>query len=148
LTFKRIASGRRNDLGYVEGKNVHIEARSPTAMPNASPEVAAALARLPVDVSVGPNDRVVRAAKEAPARIPIVMANVFDPVELGFVESLARPGQNITGLANLTVEQPAKNLQRLKEAIPPLSKVAVLLNACRPNATAIWKENSGQGYVD
>ena len=138
--FQEMVRQGLRDLGYVEGKTIRIEARFADGRPDRMAALAAELVALPVDVIVAPSSQAVRAARGETTRIPIVMANVSDPVELGFVESLGRPGRNVTGLANLSVEQAAKNLQLLKEAIPTLTKVAVLVNPDSPNATAVWRE--------
>jgi len=85
--------------GYVEGKNIVIEWRSPEGNPDLMPTIAAELVRLKVDVIVTAGEQVTRRVKEATSTIPIVMAQDADPVGNGFVASLARPGGNITGLA-------------------------------------------------
>ena len=89
------------ELGYVEGKNIVIEWRSAEGKPDRLPELAAELVRLKVDVIVTGGPTVTHVAKEATATIPIVMSQDSDPVEIGFVTSLARPGGNITGLSPL-----------------------------------------------
>ena len=106
------------ELGYVEGKNIVIEYRYAEGNLDRLPGLAAELVRLKIDVIVtggGPNTR---AAKEATTTIPIVMAQDGDPVANGVVASLARPGGNITGLANLAPELMGKQLELLKEIIP------------------------------
>ena len=120
------------ELGYVEEKNIVIEYRYAEGKLDRLPGLAAELVRLKIDVIVtggGPNTR---AAKEATTTIPIVMAQDGDPVANGFVASLARPGGNITGLANLAPELMGKQLELLKEIIPKLSRVAIL---CGPSTS-------------
>ena len=116
------------ELGYIEGQNIAIEYRYAEGKLDRLPELAAELVRLKVDVIVvtGGGDRI-RAVKNATKTIPIVMAGQgLDPVEAGLVESLARPGGNITGLTNLARELGGKRLELLKEAVPKLARVAVL----------------------
>ena len=98
------------------------------------PELAAELVRLKVDIIVvAGGDRLIRAAKNATKTIPIVMAGAgLDPVEAGLVESLARPGGNVTGLTNLGRELGGKRLELLKEAVPKLARVAVLYDPAIP----------------
>ncbi len=117
-----------HELGYVEGQNLVIEYRSAKRKRERYPKVAAELVRLKVDVIVaGPAPPAFRAAKQATRTIPIVLAGAFvDPVEAGFVESLARPGGNITGITNLDSDLHPKRLELLKDAIPRLSRVAIL----------------------
>jgi putative ABC transport system substrate-binding protein len=113
------------ELGYVEGKNIVIEWRFGDAKPALRSEHSAELARLKVDVIVAASATDTRAAKDATATIPIVMGQGDDPVQLGFVASLARPGGNITGLATLSPEISGKRLELLNEIIPRFSRVAV-----------------------
>ena len=98
------------------------------------PELAAELVRLKVDIIVAAGgDRLVRAAKNATKTIPIVMMGTgLDPVEAGLVESLARPGGNVTGITNLTRELGGKRLELLKEAVPKVARVAVLYDPASP----------------
>jgi putative tryptophan/tyrosine transport system substrate-binding protein len=114
------------DLGYVEGKNIIFEYRTTGGKSARYPDFAAELVRLRVDVIVGEGAGAIRAAKNASATIPIVMAHLNDPIALGLVASLAYPGGNITGIANLSPELSGKRLELLKEVIPKLYRVAVL----------------------
>ena len=116
------------ELGYVEGQNLIIEHRSAKRMPERYPVIAAELVRLKVDVIVtSPDPPGIRAAQQATRTIPIVMSGVrIDPVEAGFVVSLARPGGNITGLTQRASKLHAKRLELLKEAFPRISRVAVI----------------------
>ncbi len=123
------ADGLR-DLGYVEGKDVVFEYLWAEGKPERLAEMAAQLVRHKVDVIVASSQAPALAAKRATQTIPIVMVNVTDPVEVGLVASLARPGGNVTGLSQqLTPEIRAKQLQLLKEALPKVSRVAVLWSA-------------------
>jgi ABC-type uncharacterized transport system substrate-binding protein len=127
-------------LGYVEGKNIVIEYRNAAGKLDQVPRNAVELVRLKVDVIVtaGPSDT--RAAKEATSTIPIVMAQDGDPVGNGFVASLARPGGNITGLSRLAPELSGKQLELLKETIPRLTRVAVLVNSTEPGNAKSLRE--------
>jgi putative ABC transport system substrate-binding protein len=115
-------------LGYVEGQNIAIEYRWAEGRFERLPDLAAELVRLNVDVIVTATTPAIQAAKQATKTIPIVMAVSADPVETGLVASLARPGGNITGLSLLAPEIVGKQLQLLKEAVPKVSRVAVLCN--------------------
>jgi len=112
--------------GYVEGKNVVLEYRYAEGKLDRLPDLAAQLVALKVDVIVTASPPAVRAAKNATSTIPIVFAAVGDPVAIGLVESLARPGQNITGLSIGGPELDGKRLELLKDAVPRTSRVAVL----------------------
>ncbi len=116
------------ELGYVEGKNLVIEFRSAKGKPERRPELAAELVQLKLDVIVaGAGPPLTRALKKATRTIPIVMNGVFvDPVKAGFVDSLGRPGGNITGITNLESEMHPKRLELLKEAFPRISRAAIL----------------------
>ena len=123
------------ELGCIEGQNIAIEYRYAEGKVDRAPEHAAELVRLKVDIIVvASGDPWIRAAKNATKTIPIVMVGVgSDPVRAGFVESLARPGGNVTGLAALFSELGGKRLELLKEAVPKLAGVAVLYDpAIRP----------------
>jgi putative ABC transport system substrate-binding protein len=126
------------ELGYVEGKNIVVEWRSVEGKLENLPILLADIVRLKVDVIVSGGPESTRAAKEATATIPIVMAQDTDPVANGFVSSLARPGGNITGLSNLAPDLSGKRLELLKETLPKLSRVAVLGTSTGPgNARAL-----------
>jgi putative ABC transport system substrate-binding protein len=116
------------ELGYIDGQSIAIEYRYAEGKRDRLPELAAELVRLKVDIIVAAGaDNAIRAAKNATKTIPIVMSGQgIDPVEAGLVESLARPGGNVTGLTNLTRELAGKRLELLKEAVPKLARVAVL----------------------
>jgi putative ABC transport system substrate-binding protein len=126
------------ELGYMEGKNLVIEFRYAEGKFDNLTALAAELVRLNVDVIVTAGPSVTRPAKEATAKIPIVMTNDTDPVASGFVASLARPGGNITGLTNLAQDLSGKRLELLKDILPKLSRVAVLGTSDIPrNAQAL-----------
>ena len=128
------------ELGYVEGKNIVIEWRSSEGKADRLPGLAAELVRLKVDVIVTAGPVSTRPAKEAISMIPIVMAQDPDPVDNGFVASLARPGGNITGLSTLSPELSGKHLELLKEIVPKLSRVAVLGTSTRPGNAQSLRE--------
>ena len=116
------------ERGYIEGQNIAMEYRFAEGRPEREPGLAAELVRLKVDIIVvASGDVTIQAAKNATKTIPIVMMGQgTDPVRAGFVESLARPGGNVTGLTALTRELGGKRLELLKEAVPKLARVAVL----------------------
>jgi putative ABC transport system substrate-binding protein len=128
------------ELGYVEGRSIVIEYRYGEGKTDRSPDLATELAQLKVDVIVVGGATPTRAAKNATKLIPIVMANVTDPVALGLVASLARPGGNITGLTNLAPELSGKRLELLKEIVPQLARVAVLGDPSSPSYAPGWRE--------
>ena len=136
------------DVGYVEGKNIVIEYRDGDGKPDRFREVAADLVRLKVDVIVTGGLTVTRRVKEATSTIPIVMAQDIDPVGSGFIASLARPGGNITGLSTLAPEISGKQLELLKEAVPKLTRVAVLGTSNTPgNAHSLKETESAAGVL-
>ena len=114
------------DLGYVEGRNIVIEYRDAKGEFKRLPALAGELVALKVDVILAAGTQHVLAAKDATTTIPIVFADVADPVSRGFVSSLARPGGNITGLANLNTDLVGKWLELLKQAVPGVTRVAFL----------------------
>jgi putative ABC transport system substrate-binding protein len=127
-----------SELGYVEGKSIAIEWRFIDGKADQLPALAVELTRLKVDVLVAFGPTSTRAAKEATNMIPIVMAQVNDPIGAGFVASLARPGGNITGLSIIAPELSGKQLELLKEIVPKLSRVAVFGTSTQPgNAQAV-----------
>ena len=130
------------ERGYIEGQNIAIEYRYAEGKLDRLPELAAELVRLKVDIIVvAGGDRVIRAAKNATKTIPIVMTGGgIDPVELGLVESLARPGGNVTGVTNLSRELGGKRLELLKEAVPKVARVAVLYDPANPDSVRELKE--------
>ena len=117
------------DLGYIDGKNVLVEYRYLEGKLDRIPSLVAELMHLKVDVFVLTPLSAIRAAKQATKSIPIVMVTTQDPVATGLVDSLARPGGNITGLTRLNHELSGKRLELLKEVFPEMSRVAVLWDA-------------------
>jgi putative ABC transport system substrate-binding protein len=115
------------DLGYIEGKNIAIEYRYAEGRPERLPGLAADLVRLKVDLIIAPGD-MAKVAREATGTIPIVMMSSNDPVRAGYVASLAQPGGNVTGVTFIFDELAGKRLELLKEAVPAITRVAVLWN--------------------
>src|SRR5262249_46303266 len=128
------------DLGYVEGKTSVIEWRSAEGKLDRLPALAAELVRLKVDVIVTSGPLPTRVTKDATSTIPIVMAQVNDPIGNGFVASLARPGGDITGLSTLAPEISGKQLELLKEILPGLSRAAVFGTSTQPGNSQMLKE--------
>ena len=130
--FWKIFPKALNDLGYVERKNIRFEFRSDQGQQGRLPELAAELVRLKADVIVAWFTQAASAAKEATREIPIVCALCGDLVGNGLVESLARPGGNVTGIANLGPDLAAKNVQLIQEIVPSAKQIVVLANALDP----------------
>jgi len=128
-------------LGYVEGKNIAFEFRSSDNKLERLPDAADELVRLKVDVLITPGTPTALAAKNATRTIPIVFAAVADPITAGLIDSLARPGGNITGFTEIPEGLAGKRLELLKETIPKLSRVAVLWNPQNPGNAQQWKES-------
>ena len=128
------------DLGYIEGKTILVESRDLEGNPDRSPNLVAELVQLKVDVIVVSPITAIRAAKQATKTIPIVMLTSQDPVAIGLVDSLARPGGNITGLTRLTRELSGKRLELLTEVVPGISRVGVLGDAKLPGSAIAFKE--------
>jgi putative ABC transport system substrate-binding protein len=131
---------RLRELGYVEGQGLVIEYRFADGKSERIPDLANELVRLKVDVIVVSGGTAALAAKVATKTIPIVMAAAADPVGAGLIDSLARPGGNVTGLTTIASELSGKRLELLKEALPGLSLVAVLLNPNEPGSAIAFKE--------
>jgi ABC-type uncharacterized transport system substrate-binding protein len=135
----RLALRQRN---YIEGQNIAIEYRYAEGKSDRLPEFAAELVRRKVDIILVAGEPAVRAAMNATKTIPIVLVGAgFDPVEAGHVESLARPGGNVTGIANLNRELGGKRLELLKEAVPKVARVAVLYDPAIPPSVLAVKED-------
>ena len=128
-------------LGYVEGKNITIEYRYADDQLDRLPGLVDELVRLKIDLLIAPTTVEARAAKNAARTIPIVFFNVPDPVASGLVDSLARPGGNITGFTTISAVLAGKRLELLKETVPNLSRVAVLWDPQNPAAAQQWKES-------
>ena len=125
------AEGLR-ERGYLPGQNLVIECRWTEGREERAPALAAELVSLKPDLLVAFGTAQVRAAKQATSTLPIVMVGVINPVGTGLVDSLAQPGGNVTGLTDTLIEMEGKRLQLLKEAVPKLSRVAVLDHSSAP----------------
>jgi putative ABC transport system substrate-binding protein len=134
------------DLGYIEGKNILVEYRSQEGKAERGPSLVAELIQLNVDVLVLVPSPAIRAAKQATKTIPIVMVTTADPVTTGLIDSLARPGGNITGITRITRDLNGKRLELLKEVVPTTSRVGVLLQAGSTSGDIHFKdyENSAR----
>jgi putative ABC transport system substrate-binding protein len=125
------------ELGYIEGQNIAIDYRYGDGNRERFPQLAAELARLKVDIIViSGGDTIIRAAMNATKTIPILLTGQGShPVKANFIESLARPGGNVTGITVLTTELGGKRLELLKEAVPKLARVAVVYESTAPGIT-------------
>ena len=132
VTRRAAFSKRLGELGWAEGRNLAIEYRWAEGVVPRAGEIAAEYARQQVDVIVISGDAQVLAAKRATAAIPIVIAAAADPVGNGLVESLARPGGNVTGMSRQLTDSTGKRLEVLREFVPGLRRVAILFNAANP----------------
>ena len=136
--FEELRRGLR-DLGYVEGKNIAFEYRAAQSKAELIPGFIAELVQTKIDLLFCPNLPAIQAAKEATKTIPIVMISNVDPVELGLVESFARPGGNITGMTLQSLELSGKRLELLKETFPKLNRVALVWNVGDQSMNLITK---------
>jgi len=143
-SMARVVRQGLRELGYVEGQNIVIEHRFAEGKVDRLPDLAAELVRLKVDIIVARTTPVVQAAKNATSTIPIVIA-AADPVRLGFVASLARPGGNITGTSSIMPELAGKRLELLREILPKLSRVAFLGHGGDPAHRLFIKEAQAAG---
>ena len=145
------ATARNNDAftqglrerGYVEGQHIVLERRYGEGRAERMAEIAAELVRMKVDVIVAVSDQPIAVVKRQTQSIPIVMVNSTDPVGTGFVASLARPGGNVTGLSLMAPELGGKRLELLREAVPHLSRVAVIWSPDVRGAVLEYKEMEG-----
>ena len=137
--FKALIEGFK-ELGYVDGRNIVLEHRFPNEIPERFKSMAAHLVSLKVDVLVGVGALTSTVVKNATTTVPVVFVFAPDPVGAKLVDSLARPGANVTGLTTLSVGLIGKRLQYLKETIPKLSRVAFLLNPDAFNARQVTDE--------
>jgi putative ABC transport system substrate-binding protein len=144
--WEALRQGMR-DHGYVPGQNLVLEFRSAEGKPDRLPGLMAELIQANMDVIVVSGTEAVLAAQKATRTVPIVMANVGDPVGAGVVASLARPGGNITGLSLLATELSAKRLELLKEILPGLARVAVLWNPNNASVALKVKETTAAARV-
>jgi putative tryptophan/tyrosine transport system substrate-binding protein len=135
------------ELGWVEGENVVFERRYAENRLERLPELAADLVRLKVDVIVATGTLAPLAAKRATSTIPIVMTGAGDPLGTGLVDSLARPGGNVTGMSLMVPELGGKRLELLKELLPRLARVAVLWNAANPYSALVFKQVQAAGTI-
>lgn len=138
-TWEALRQGLR-DLGYVEGRNMTTEALWSDGVSDRYPALARELVALKPNVIVAASMQAIRAAKDATATIPIVMLLAVDPVKLGLIESLARPGGNVTGLSTLSAQLTAKRVELLKEVVPKASRLAVLSDPANPIEALILRE--------
>jgi putative ABC transport system substrate-binding protein len=129
------------ELGYIEGKNIAFETRSAEGKLDRYSALADELVHVKVDVLVASSTSAALAAKNAARTIPIVFLNVSDPVASGLVDSLARPGGNITGIASIDSVLAGKRLELIKETIPNLSRMAVLWNPQDRGSRQQWNES-------
>jgi ABC-type uncharacterized transport system substrate-binding protein len=137
--FDAFQQGLR-DLGYVQGENVLIERRYAEGRLDRMPAFVHEFVQQKVDVIVGTNNVVMRAAKEATKTIPIFMVTTVDPVAAGYVESFARPGGNITGLTTISRDLSAKRVELLKGLLPRMSRLGILWDADGPGPAIAFKE--------
>jgi putative tryptophan/tyrosine transport system substrate-binding protein len=140
LSLRKLFQEQLRELGYVEGHNIAFETRAADGRTERLPSLANELVSRNVDVIVTAGTPAAVAAKHATPTVPIVMAVVSDPVGLGLVASLARPGANVTGVADLDVELIGKQMELLKETLPGLSRVALLSRAEHPKHQEALRE--------
>jgi ABC-type uncharacterized transport system substrate-binding protein len=146
LSLEAFRQGLR-DLGYVEGQTIVLEQRRAEGSDARARELAAELLQLPVDVLVAGGSPAIRAAHQATRTIPIVMAGSGDPVAAGLIASLAQPGGNVTGLSTQSAELSGKQLELLKEAVPMLSRIAVLANPAEPDSGSRSHHTQGAAHA-
>ena len=126
--------------GYSEGQNLVFERRFSEGNAERFPAFAAEMVRLRVDLILVRTTPAALAAKHVTQTIPIVIPTAIDPVGAGLVESLARPGRNVTGLSPINPDLVGKRLELLKDVVPGLSRVVVLWNAANPANESVWQE--------
>jgi putative ABC transport system substrate-binding protein len=131
---------RLQELGYVEGRTISLVVRNAEGRAERLAEFAGELVRLPADVIVVQGNNVLAALQQATQTIPIVMATIGDPVGSGFIASLAKPGGNITGLANMADDLSAKWVELLKEVAPKVTRLAVLWDSRVAAHQSMWRE--------
>ena len=137
------------DLGYVSGDTIDIQYRSVVGAPEEAAQVAQEMASLPVDAIVATGGATLVAARQAPQSIPVIVAASGDVVKTGLVQSLARPGGNITGLTSMATNLAAKRIQLLAEAVPGLSRVSTIWNPAEPvNVPELEESRVGAGRLN
>jgi putative tryptophan/tyrosine transport system substrate-binding protein len=129
------------ELGYIEGQNIAIEYRYTEGNPDLLPKLAAELVRLNVNVIFATSTTIAIVAKKATQTIPIVFHSAAEPVASGLVDSLARPGGNLTGFTTIAAVLAGKRLELLKETIPKLSRVAMMWEPKNQGSEESWKES-------
>jgi putative ABC transport system substrate-binding protein len=134
-----LRQGLRN-LGYIEGQNIAFEDRFAEGRLDRYPDLATELVRLPVDVIIAPGSAAAQAARKATTAIPIVIVLAANPVGDGLIANLARPGGNVTGTTSISPEIGGKYVELLREAVPSISRVAVLWNPLTSPHTILLKE--------
>ena len=140
MQIERVFFEQLRALGYVEGRNLSVERLYSEGAAERFPEFAAALTRANVDLIIATTTPAALAVKKVTSTIPVVLPNSIDPVGVGLVASLARPGGNITGTTQQAPDLIAKRLQLLAQAVPRLSTVAVIWNAANPANGRVWSE--------
>ena len=133
-----------NDLGYVEGKNVHLDHRFPDEKPERFRILAQELVDEKPDVIIAVTNLAALEVKRATSTIPTIVSVASDAVGMGLVESLARPGGNVTGLSLMAIDLSGKRLELLKEAVPSLSRVALLVEFSTPKETIKLHQTAAQ----
>ena len=131
------------EYGYEEGRNLLVERRYARGRAELFKEFAAEMVRLNVDIIIVVTTPAALAVMNATKTIPIVHPNAIDPLNTGLIDSLAHPGRNLTGGAQLTAEVSGKRLEILKKVVPGLSRAAVLWNSANPALVFSWKETQG-----
>ena len=147
---KEVQEGFRQGLrerGYVEGQNVLLEWRSAEGRTDRADQIALEFVRLKVDVIVAEFTPAVRAARAATKSIPIVMAPAGDPVSMGLVDSLSRPGGNVTGFSNMAAELSGKRLELLRELIPGVTRVGLLIQGTDPLDKSFVRETRSAAAI-
>jgi putative ABC transport system substrate-binding protein len=135
------------EYGYEEGRNLLVERRYARGQAERFKEFAAEMVRLNVDIIIVVTTPAALAVMNATKTIPIVHPNAIDPLNTGLIDSLAHPGRNLTGGAQLTAEVSGKRLEILKKVVPGLSRAAVLWNSANPALAFSWKETQGAARV-
>ncbi|MBI3061642.1 MAG: ABC transporter substrate-binding protein [Deltaproteobacteria bacterium] len=144
--FQAFRQGLR-DLGYTEGKNIVIEHRHHQGRLDLIPSLVAELVELNVDALVVESQQAIRTARKATKTIPVIMVSSVDPVVAGHVDSLARPGGNVTGISQLSRDLSAKRVELLKEVLPNMRRLAVLWDTQGPGPKVAFKEYEAAAHA-